>query len=175
VTAGRANTKVTVTTTANGAVSKVSKVSTAAGTVTIPVTAKYSGTLTVTLAGDLTHAAATTSARAFKVPAKLGLTVTGAYSASGGLQHFHKVSAVKAAIRISPDRSLTARYTLQAQIAGKWRSVSTGTYTARGDNTDVLYLASGTKHIRYRFVGAFAGDRYNSKAPVATSRTFIID
>jgi hypothetical protein len=175
VTAGRANTKVTVNTTANGTTSAVSKVSNAAGTVTIPVTAKYSGTLTVTLAGDLTHAATTTSARAFTVPAKLGFTVTGAYSTSGGLQHFHKGSAVKMWIRVSPNRRLTAKYALQAQIAGKWRTLNTVTQTAQGDNTNYFYLSSATKHIRYRFVGTFAGDRYNAKAPVATSRTIIID
>jgi len=175
VTAGRANTKVTVTTTANGATSTVSKVSNAAGTVTIPVTAKYSGTLRVTLAGDLTHAATTTSARAFTVPAKLGFTVTGAYSTAGGLQHFHKGSAVKTWIRVSPNRSLTAKYTLQAKIAGKWKTVNTATLTAQGDNTNYFYFTTVTKHIHYRFVGTFAGDRYNAKAPVATSRTIIID
>jgi hypothetical protein len=175
VTAGRARTKVTVTATANGTTRSVSKISNAAGTVSIPLSAKYSGTLTVTLAGDLRHSAVTSSAKAFRVPAKLGLAVTGAYSTRGGLQHFHDMSKVKVIIRVSPARSLTATYTLQAKIAGRWTAVSSGTYSSRGDNTDYLYLASAKKRVQYRFVGKFAGDGYNSKAPTATSKTIIID
>jgi hypothetical protein len=172
---GRPSTKVTVTATANGRTTTVSKVSNTAGTVTIPLSAAYSGSLTVTMAGDLRHTAATTAAKAFRVPARLRLTVTGAYSSRGGLQHFHKGSAVRVPIRVSPNRSLTATYTLQAKLGGSWRAVTVVTYTSHGDNTDYFYLSSAVKHIHYRFVGRFAGDSYNSKAPTATSKTIIID
>jgi hypothetical protein len=172
---GRAGTKVTVKATSNGVTSTVSKVSDAAGKVSIPVSAKYNGTLTVTLAGGLRHSAVTTSARTFRVPARLRLAVTGAYSTRDGVQHFHTVSAVKVPIRVSPDRGLTATYTLQAKVGGVWKSLSVATYTSRGDNTDFLYLSSANKHVRYRFVGKFAGDSLNAKAPTATSKTIIID
>jgi hypothetical protein len=175
---GRAKTKITVVTRSSvGSVpdTTVSKVSDANGAVSIPISAKYNGTLTVSQPGDLRHTAVTSPAKAFRVPAAVSLVVKGAYSSRSGMQHFHKVSAVKVSIRVQPNRALTSKYTLQAKTGGSWKARNTVTLTAAGDGSSYIYLASANKNVRYRVVTTFAGDAYNARSPKVISKTIIID
>jgi hypothetical protein len=75
----------------------------------------------------------------------------------------------------SPDRTLTADYQLQAWQNGKWITALTATYSSTGSNTAFLYVDAGRPGVKFRFVGTFSGDEYNSKAPKAISKSFMID
>ena len=175
VTSAAAKTRVTVDVTANNVTKHVSRTTTAKGAVSIPIGVKYSGKVTVTAAGSLRRSTAVSSARSFHVPAKLGLKLVGSYATRGGAQRFHSSAEVKALIVVAPDRYLTAYYQLQARRSGRWVDVLAATYSSSGSSTDYLYVKSARSGVKFRFVGTFSGDTYNSKAPKAYSPSFVID
>jgi hypothetical protein len=170
--AGRPKTKVSVTVV--GTTRTVSKVSDAQGNVVIPLAAAFNGSLTVTVAGDLRHSATTSSARAFRVPARLSVAVSGSYSASGGVLHFRKSAGVHAAYHALPERPLTYRLALQRQVGKKWTTVSTATFGSGSDGTAVGGVTGLAKKVHYREIVSFPGDAFNSKAPSVTSKVFML-
>ena len=144
------------------------------GTAVIHPTSPISGPVTVSIPGALRQASQTVY-RSVKVPARLGLTPKGYYSASGGIRHYHSIGAVYLGITALPKRQLTLHLVLQARVGKSWTTRSTGTFLSANDGSGYIYLKSANKHVPYRVLLSFAGDQYNAKAPTVISSTFTID
>ncbi len=173
-TPGRARAKVSVVVPALTGTKTYSATASASGSVVIHPKVTLSGTVTVTVPGDLTHAAKRVT-KPLKVPAKLSASPTGYYSTAGGMRHYHSVGAVYVTLVAQPKRQVVMGIKLQVKVSGHWVTVDSGQYTTTYEGRGALVLKSGNKHRPYRVVASFAGDSYNSKAPTVTSKTFIVD
>jgi hypothetical protein len=173
-TAGRPHTKVSVAVPALSGTKTYNVTTNASGSALIHPLAPVSGLVTVTIPGDLRHAAKRIT-KSVKVPAKLTATPTGYYSTSGGMRHYHSVAKVYIATSALPKRQMTLGVHLQARVNSKWVTVASGNFATNPDGLGAIVLTSANKNRPYRLVLSFAGDSFNTKAPTVTSKTFIID
>ena len=167
---GLHSTHVTLQVVSNGKTSTHTVTTTAGGSLRWTSLPKYSGTVTLTFPGDLTHYAATKTMK-YKAPSRTTVRLSTGYKHRSGVTYYHSVNSVAAVATVSPSalgRGVTT--TFEAYRGGRWvKADSLKLYTDQHGRVGV-YLKSARTHTLYRFTFTFSGDQWNTGSHVTSPR-----
>lgn len=170
----RPRTAVTVTVTQNGAPTTRTLRTNSSGVATWSLPARASGTVTATVAADLSYLAASGTAR-FATPTALAARLAGASRISKGVAHYKAISAVRANLQLLPKRYGKVTVTLQHRSGKSWKTDHKATLTTDANGAVSIVLRQGSRKVLFRLVVKAVADSAAGASPTLVSPPFIVD
>jgi len=172
----RAAARVTVFVTQSGGTSaRYQGVSDAVGRYVVAAPVRFDGHVSVAVAADATHAAATRTV-SYRASGVMGVSMYGYYKSSGGVVYYHPTSTNQARLLLSfqPARVVTVSARLQYRTSTGWHeSTSRGTFATDSAGHLVLFTRGLKSNVLYRAVMVSVSDTWNSASNVAVGTPFM--
>jgi len=158
-----------------GPVSRYTGTTDAVGRYTMTAPARYSGHVSVAVAADATHAAASRTV-SYRAGALVSLRMTDYYRSARGVVYYHP-TATKAAhllVQGTPQRPFRVVARLQFHDAKGWHYTgTTGSFLTTTSGALALYTHGLANGRLYRAVVATTADALNSASPTVTGTPFM--
>jgi YVTN family beta-propeller protein len=143
------------------------------GHAVLKVTPRYSGTVTATVAGDLTHSGYT-SVVPFRVPSRTTVALSKGHKKVNGIVYYAKVSLAKQRVRVvNPVYGRPVTGTLSRLQGGRWVKAQSLTIHTTATGYGYTGLTRASRGVSYRVTFTFKGDSWAMRSS-ATSGVFRI-
>jgi YVTN family beta-propeller protein len=143
------------------------------GHAVLKVTPRYSGTVTATVAGDLTHSGFT-SAAPFRVPSRTTVALSKGHKKVNGIVYYAKASLAKQQVRVvNPVYGRAVTATLSRLQGRRWVKVQSVTIHTTATGYGYTQLTRASRGVSYRVRFTFKGDSFANRSS-ATSGVFRI-
>jgi YVTN family beta-propeller protein len=153
----------------NGTTSHYSVPLGSTGRAVLKVTPRYSGTVTATVAGDLTHSGFRSPAVSFRAPSRTTAAISKGHKKINGVVYYAKVSLAKQQVRVvNPVYGRAVTATLSRLQGHRWVKSQSVTIHTTATGYGYTKLTRATRGVSYRVTFTFKGDAFGTRSSATT-------
>jgi YVTN family beta-propeller protein len=139
------------------------------GRAVLKLTPRFSGTVTATVPGDLTHSGFTSGVVSFRAPSRTTATISKGHKKVHGIVYYAKASLAKQRVKVvNPVYGRAVTATLSRLQGHRWVKAQSVVIHTTATGFGYTKLTRATKGVSYRVKFTFKGDSFGGRSTATT-------